>query len=363
MSALARERNAINLSQGFPNYSSSPALFDMVHRYMVEGHNQYAAMEGEPVLRTAIADKIGRCYGTEIDPGLEICVTAGATQAVFTAIQALVHPGDEVIIFDPAFDIYQPAISLCGATAVRIPLTYPGFHIPWNLVEQAITRKTRVIVINYPQNPTGATATASDMEKLRQLAVDNGLYIISDEVYEHMVFDGQPHHSVLRYPGLYERSIAAFSFGKSFHNTGWKVGYAVAPEPIMREFRKVHQYVVFSVNRPVQLALAEYLQDPSTYLDLPDFYQEKRDRLRRLLEGSAFTSIPSQGTYFQLFDYSAVSSLPDSEFAVWLLKEHGVAGIPLSPFFRSGSELPLIRFCFAKTNDILEQAAEKLCRI
>jgi len=363
MSALAHEHNAINLSQGFPNYSSAPRLFDLVHDYMAKGCNQYAALSGEPSLREAITQKTARVYAAQIGPDKEICITAGATQAVFTALQALVHSGDEVIILDPSYDIYAPTVALCGGTPIRIALNYPDFKIDWDKVEAGINSKTKLIIINYPNNPTGTVISKDDMLMLESIVERHGLYVVSDEVYEHLIYDGRLHESVLKYEGLYQRSIVTYSFGKTFHNTGWKVGYAIAPPVLMDEFKKVHQFVVFSVNRPVQMALADYMSDPSTYLDLAGQYQEKRDYFLNLLKPSKFRLIPTSGTYFQLADYSAVSDLNDMEFAKELTIKYGVASIPISPFFEQPGDQKLVRFCFAKTNDILELAADKLCKI
>lgn len=363
MSRLAADHGAINLSQGFPDYSPEPRLFERVRHYMDAGFNQYAPMAGEPRLLGAIAAKIGAELQAPVDAARQLCITAGATQAIFTAIQALVHPGDEVIVFDPAFDIYAPAIALSGGRAIHMPLEYPAFQINWSDVEGRITPRTRVVIINSPHNPTGSVLAPSDLLALASLTERHDLHVISDEVYEHLVYDGKRHESVLRYPELARRSIAAFSFGKTFHITGWKVGYAVGPPELMHEFRKVHQFVVFSVNRPVQLALADYLADPDTYRHLPAFFQEKRDRFTNLLGASRFRMEPSAGTYFQLADYSAISDLHDMEFCRELTVKHGVAAIPVSPFYANGSERRLVRFCFAKTNDILEQAAERLCKI
>jgi methionine aminotransferase len=363
MSEMAHQHDAINLSQGFPNYSSAPLLFELVKKYMDEGMNQYAPLRGESALLEAISDKIYKTYKTTISQTEEICVTSGATQAVFTAIQALVHPGDEVIVFDPAFDIYDPGIQLSGGKAVHVALKYPAFEIDWDYVESLVNEKTKCIIINFPHNPTGTRARKEDMLSLQRLVIEHQLYVISDEVYEHMIYDGERHESVLLYPALYQRSIVAFSFGKTFHNTGWKVGYAVGPPTIMKEFCKVHQFVVFSVNKPVQLGLSAFMKDPEVYLSLPDFYQKKRDYFLQLMGGSNFTFKPSHGTYFQLMDYSAISDKNDLEFSKELIVEHGVAGIPTSPFYRKSIDNHLIRFCFAKTNNILEKAAEKLCRI
>jgi methionine aminotransferase len=363
MSSMAAEYGAINLSQGFPNYSSQPRLFELVKKYMDGGYNQYALMQGALPLREAIAVKVRKCHSRSIDPETEVCITAGATQAVYTAIQAVVHPGDDVIVFDPAFDIYVPSVQLAGGRAVRIPLSPPRFGIDWQRVRDAITPRTKAVILNSPHNPTGAVLNDADISELKSLVSAHDLYIISDEVYEHLVFDGSRHESMLLYDELYERCIACFSFGKTFHNTGWKVGYAIAPPPIMAEFRNIHQWIVFSVNHPVQHALAEYMKDESTYLELPEFYQAKRDLFLDQVRDSRFTFTASGGTYFQLLDYSGISGKNDRDFAGELVVEHGIASIPISPFCEHDPGYRLLRFCFAKTSDILELAGEKLCRI
>lgn len=363
MSRLANEAGAINLSQGFPNYSSDSRLFDLVRKYMGDGMNQYAPLDGVESLRAAVAGKIKRLYDRTIDINAEVCITAGATQAVYTAIQALIHPGEEAIQFDPSFDIYAPAVKMAGGIIKRIPLWYPDFRIDWDLVEGTITDKTKLIIINYPTNPTGSVCRPEDMLELQRIAEKYDLFVLSDEVYEHLVLNGGRHYSILEYEGLYDRCVATYSFGKTFHNTGWKVGYAIAPPRIMEEFKRIHQFIVFAVNTPVQYALADYMQDEQTYLSLPDFYREKRDYFLKLLESSRFRFIPAEGTYFQLLDYSAISQKTDLEFARELATEHGVASIPLRPFYEYDDEQRLLRFCFAKTNDILESAAERLCRI
>jgi methionine aminotransferase len=364
MSQLAAEYNAINLSQGFPNYSSDKKLFDLVYAYMQKGYNQYAPLHGVAELRAAIAQKIERLYRQTIDSNQEICITAGATQAVFTAIQTLVEQGDEVLIFDPSFDIYSPDVVLAGGIPKRIALSYPDFIIDWDTIQTLITEKTKLIILNTPNNPTGKSLTPADILGIENLLSQfPSLYLLSDEVYEHLVFDGILHPSILRYPNLYQRSIVTFSFGKTFHNTGWKVGYAVAPPKLMREFKKIHQFVVFSVNTPVQYALADYLNEVHHYLELPEIYQTKRDFFLSAISNSKFKFIPAEGTYFQLLDYSGISNENDIDFAIHLTKKIGVATIPISPFYEKKMEQKLLRLCFAKTNDVLEQAAEKLCRI
>ncbi len=364
MSHLAAEYNAINLSQGFPNYSSDKKLFDLVYTYMQKGYNQYAPLHGVTELRMAIAQKVESLFHQSIDPNQEICITAGATQAVFTAIQTLVEQGDEVLIFDPSFDIYSPDVVLAGGIPKRMALLYPDFKIDWEEIQQLITEKTKLIILNTPNNPTGKSLTPDDIIAIENLLLQYpNLYILSDEVYEHLVFDGMLHSSILRYPNLYQRSIVTFSFGKTFHNTGWKVGYAIAPPNLMREFKKIHQFVVFSVNTPVQYALADYLNEAHHYLELPNKYQAKRDLFLSAIAGSKFKFIPAEGTYFQLLDYSEISEENDIDFAIKLTKEIGVATIPISPFYEKKMEQKLLRLCFAKTNDVLEQAAEKLCRI
>ncbi|MEZ5003083.1 MAG: methionine aminotransferase [Chitinophagales bacterium] len=363
MSDLAKRCNAINLSQGFPNYSSQPNLFDLVNRYMHEGFNQYAPLNGVEPLRQAIAQKINKLYRRKIDIDKEICITAGATQAVYTAIQMMVHPGDEVIIFDPAFDIYAPAVKMAGGKIVRIPTHYPHFDIDWDRVNDAINSKTQLIIINSPNNPTGKTLSSDDILALEQIVKQNDLFILSDEVYEHMVFDGRKHHSILSSSILYNRSIVTFSFGKTFHNTGWKVGYAVGPDYLMSEFKKLHQFIVFSVNTPVQYALADYLSEEVHYTHLSEVYQTKRDQFLSLMKDARFHFLPTNGTYFQLLNYAEISHLSDMEFAIELTQKHGIATIPLSPFYEKPTEQKLIRVCFAKTPDVLIAAAEKLCKI
>src|SRR5574340_340857 len=351
MSRLAQECGAINLSQGFPDFNAPPLLFDLVAKYMHAGHNQYAPMAGTPLLRAAIAAKIARLYRPAYDVEHEVTVTAGATQAIFTAVAALVRPGDEVIVFEPVYDSYVPAIELQGAKAVYARLTFPGYRPDWRQVRSLITPRTRMIMINTPHNPTGSVWPAEDLRALADLVRGTGIVIVADEVYEHIVFDGARHESVCRYPELAERSFAISSFGKTYHVTGWKVGYVVAPRELMAEFRKVHQFNVFTVNTPVQLALADYMQDASRYLELAAFYQAKRDFFRRHLAGSRFQLLPCAGTYFQSVRYDAITDEPDRAFAERLTREAKVAAIPVSAFYANGEDNKVLRFCFAKNEE------------
>jgi methionine aminotransferase len=363
MSRLAARHGAINLSQGFPDFSAPQALFDLVAKHMNAGANQYALMAGALPLREAIAEKVAALYGLTFDVEQEITVTAGATQAIFTAVAALVRPGDEVIVFEPVYDSYVPSIELSGGRAVFARLTFPGYRPDWDEVRALITPKTRMIVINTPHNPSGAVWDAADMRALEQLVRGTGIVVVSDEVYEHIVFDGRRHESVVRYPGLAERSFVVSSFGKTYHVTGWKIAYCLAPRELMAEFRKAHQFVVFCVNHPMQLALAEFMQDKERYLGLADFYREKRDFFRKQLEGSRFAPLPCPGTYFQSVRYDAVSDEPDRAFVERLTKEHGVAAIPFSAFYRDGRDDKVIRFCFAKGEETLAKAGEKLRKV
>lgn len=363
MSAMARENNALNLSQGFPNFDIDPELHELVSSAMRRGDNQYAPMPGLLRLREQISKKVFNSSGRKYDPESEITVTAGATQAIYTAITALVHPGDEVLIFAPAYDCYQPAIELQGAKAVAVQLQAPEYRINWELVHKHITSKTRMIVVNTPHNPSGTLMSKSDMRELARIALAHDLWVLSDEVYEHIVFDGQTHYSAAAFEGLASRSIITASFGKTFHTTGWKMGYCLAPKALMEEFRKVHQYLVFSVNHPMQQALATYLEEPSRYTSLGAFYQKKRDLFLKGLEGTNFKAIPSGGTYFQMVDYSEVSRQYDVDFARFLTEEFGLAAIPTSVFNLEKKNDFMLRFCFAKTEQTLEQAAEIIQKI
>jgi len=358
MSKMAQDHSAINLSQGFPDYDCPPRLRELVAEYLDGGKNQYPPMAGIPELREQIAGKVSTIYGCNADPDQEITVTSGATEALFDAIQACVRPHDEVIVFDPAYDSYVPAIELSGGKAVHVPLSLPEYSIDWDRVAASINTRTRLIVINSPHNPCGAIIDYSDLEQLATIVRDRPIYILSDEVYEHMVFDGQKHHSVLSHPELRRVSFAVFSFGKTYHATGWKIAYCVAPPELTTEFRKVHQFVTFTTSSFVQYGLAGFMREcPEHAIELPMFYQEKRDLFCRLMEGSRFAITPSRGTYFQLADYSAISDSSDMEFVTWMTREKGVAAIPLTPFYEQPPETRIIRFCFCKDDSTLEEAA------
>ena len=357
MSKMAQEYGAINLSQGFPDFNGDPRLVDLVERAMREGYNQYAPMPGDPELRAQIASKLNNNYGSNYSEETDITITAGATQAIFTAIAASIHKGDEVIVFSPAYDCYEPAVSLFEGVSRQIQLKPPNYSPDWEEVERSIGPKTKMIIVNSPHNPSGMLFSKEDMEELQRISVKHQLLVISDEVYEHIIFDGNIHNSAARFLGLAERTFITASFGKTFHNTGWKIGYCAAPKVLMEEFRKVHQYNVFSVNHPIQKALATYLQDAQTYEDLAAFYQQKRDLFLDLISSSRFKYVPSKGTYFQLLDYSEISSEGDIAFAEWLTKEKGLASIPTSVFNSNGEDFHQIRLCFAKKEETLEQAA------
>ena len=364
MTQLAAEHDAINLSQGFPDFQCPERLRELFAQYMNAGHNQYAQMSGLPALRTAIAEKTQRCYGASVDVDSEITVTTGATEALFVAFTAFVHPGDEVILFDPAYDAYEPAIRLSQGRAIHLPLLSGSFAIDWDRVRDTIGGKTRMIVINSPHNPSGAAIAQADLDALKEITRDTDILVLSDEVYEHIIFDGRPHLSLVADPELAARSLVISSFGKTYHTTGWKVGYCIAPSNLTTEVRRVHQYSTFCTNTPAQLAFADYLaEDPSHYLDLPNFYQKKRDLFCDLLKHSSFTFIPTPGTYFQMVDYSQISQLGDVEFARRITREAKVAAIPISVFFAEPPEQHLLRFCFAKDDETLKQACQRLCRI
>jgi methionine aminotransferase len=364
MSKMAQDCGAINLSQGYPDFDCPARLRELVARHLNGGKNQYPPMAGIPELRQQIATKVRNLYGYQADPDQEITVTSGATEALFDAVQACVHKGEEVIVFDPAYDSYVPAIELAGARAVHIPLTLPDYNIDWNRVESAINDRTRMIIINSPHNPCGAILDQSDLNNLAALVRDRDIVVLSDEVYEHMVFDGQKHHSVLGHPELQSRSLAVFSFGKTYHATGWKIAYCVAPVELTTEFRKVHQFVTFTTSSFIQYGLAEFMSEcPEHAIELPVFYQRKRDLFCRLLENSRFRVHPSRGTYFQLADYAAISNEPDMEFVTWLTREKGVAAIPLTPFYEQAPDTRIVRFCFCKDDATLERAAAILCDI
>ncbi|OHC80145.1 MAG: methionine aminotransferase [Rhodoferax sp. RIFCSPLOWO2_12_FULL_60_11] len=360
MSALAAEKNAVNLGQGFPDFNCDPKLVDVVTDAMKQGLNQYPPMTGVPVLRDAIAAKIKALHGRDYSAASEITVTAGATQAIITIILAVVHAGDEVIVLEPCYDSYVPNIDLAGGVPVRVPLTPGTFRPDFDKIAAAITPKTRAIIINSPHNPSGTVWTANEMLRLQEILAPTNILLISDEVYEHMVFDGQQHQSASRFPGLAARAFIVSSFGKTYHVTGWKVGYVAAPVALTAEFRKVHQFNVFTVNTPVQYGLATYMADPKPYLELPAFYQHKRDLFRKGLERTKFKLLPCEGTYFQSVDISDVSELGETEFCKWLTSEIGVAAIPLSAFYGNGFDQRVVRFCFAKKDETLNAALQRL---
>jgi len=360
MSKLAADVGAINLSQGFPDFDCDPALVDAVARHMREGRNQYAPMQGVPALRQAIAAKYQDLYGVSYDADSEVTVTSGGTEAIFDAVAAVVHPGDEAIVFEPCYDSYVPAIEINGGTAIVIPLRYPDYAVPWDEVRAAITPRTRLVMLNSPHNPTATILSPSDMAELQRVLAGTDILIVSDEVYEHIIFDGVRHESMARYADLRARSFIVGSFGKTYHVTGWKVGYVVAPAALTAEFRKVHQFTTFATITPVQHALAEFVAARRGYPELPAFYQRKRDLFLTLIEGSRWKPLPSRGTYFQLLDYSAITSEADMDFALRLTKDHGVASIPTSAFLYKQQAPPVLRFCFAKKDETLEAAAERL---
>lgn len=360
MSALATECGAVNLGQGFPDFDCDSTLLDAVDSAMRAGHNQYPPMPGVPALRRAVAHKIESLHGRAYNADSDITITAGATQAIFTALLAIVHPGDEVIVLDPCYDSYVPNIVLAGGTPVRVPLTPGSFAPDFAKIAAAITPRTRALIVNSPHNPSATVWSAADMLQLQDLLAPTNIFLISDEVYEHMVFDGQPHQSAARFAGLAARAFIVSSFGKTFHVTGWKVGTVAAPAALTAEFRKVHQFNVFSVNTPMQHALAHYLADPAPYLNLPAFYQAKRDLFRQGLTDSRLRPLPTTGTYFQCVDYSEVSDLGEADFCQWLAREVGVAAIPLSAFYGDGFDQRVVRFCFAKQDETLREALQRL---
>ena len=368
MSALCAEHDAINLSQGFPSFNPSTELLELVNQYLAGGANQYAPMTGVPSLREAIADKVSALYGRAVDPVTEVTVCDGATEGLFSVIQAVVHAGDEVIVFDPAYDSYEPSVTLAGGTTIHIPLTTsadsPDFHIDWDRLRDTISSRTKLVIVNFPHNPTGVILSAADLDTLAEIVKDTDIYLLSDEVYEHIVFDGNDHQSLLRHDELSARSFVVSSFGKTYHATGWKVGYCVAPPALTTEFRKIHQWVCYAVITPVQYALADYMQaNPDHYDELPAFYEEKRDRFLRLLSQSRFSMRPACGTFFQILDYSGITDELDTDYAKRLTREIGVASIPVSVFCEAPLDRRLLRFCFAKDDDILEEAASRLCRL
>jgi methionine aminotransferase len=363
MSSLAVELGAVNLGQGFPDFPMNEELVSLVSQAMREGYNQYVHMNGLAALREVLAVKIAGLYGTTVDPESQITVTPGGTYAIYTALTTVLRPGDEVIVFEPAYDSYIPNIEINGAVAVRINLSFPDYQIDWEEVRRRITPRTRMILLNSPHNPTGAVLRAADMEQLRSVVSGTNILIHSDEVYEHLIFDGIPHQSILRYPDLLERSFVSFSFGKIYHCTGWKLGYSVSSPAFMKEFRKVHQFNCFSCHSPSQVGLARFLTNKDAYLSLGAFMQEKRDYFAGLMQQTKFTPLPSYGSYFQLYKYDRISEESDAAFAIRITKEYGVASIPVSVFYVSGKDDRVVRFCFAKKQETLEKAVERLIKI
>lgn len=363
MSGLANEYNAINLSQGFPDFPISEELIKRVHENMLKGRNQYAPMPGIMLLRERLSEMFHDRYKVSYHPETEITITAGATQALYTAIEAFIRPGDEVIIFEPAYDSYGPAVKLQGGMVKYAELKQPDYTINWETLPSLISGSTRMIIINSPHNPTGSIIRSSDLKKLETLINKRDIIVLSDEVYEHLIFDNLKHESVSKYPSLATHSMIVGSFGKTFHTTGWKCGFVLAPPNLTAEFRKVHQFVVFAVNTPVQHAIAEFLNNKENYIHLGSFYQKKRDFFLNLIKTSRFKSVPAKGTYFQLLSYNDISDEKETDFAIRLTKEFGIASVPVSPFYHNGTDNRMLRFCFAKTNETLEKAAEILCKI
>ena len=363
MSALAQAHNAINLGQGFPDFNMSEALIELVNKAMQKGHNQYTHMSGLPLLRERIAEKVEMLYQANINPDTEITITPGGTYAIYTALTTVLQPGDEVIVFEPAYDSYIPNIEINGAIPVLIPLIHPDYKIDWQLVKEKISSKTKMIMLNTPHNPTGSVISKEDIEQLRNIVKDTGIFILSDEVYEHLIFDNKIHESILRYPDLYERSFVCFSFGKTYHCTGWKMGYCIAPPILTKEFRKVHQFNNFSCHSPSQFALAEFLQQKENYLQVGNFLQQKRDYFQGLMQQTKFKALPSYGTYFQLYNYDAISTENEKDFAIRLVKEYGVAAIPVAAFYQKENNHSVVRFCFAKKESTLEEAVNRLIKL
>jgi methionine transaminase len=363
MSSLANESGAVNLSQGFPDYDTSPELIELVNKAMKSGYNQYAPMAGYMPLREQISFKTEKLYGAKYNPDTEITITAGATQAIFTAIATLIHPNDEVIIFEPAFDCYAPAIKVAGGVVRSYELEPPDYAINWEMVKRLTNSRTKMIILNTPHNPTATILRQRDIEELSAIVKNQDIVILSDEVYEHLIYDGATHHSMARYPELQQRSFIVASFGKPFHATGWKIGYCMAPAALMNEFRKVHQFLVFCVNAPMQVAIAEYLKNEQTYLGLSNFFQQKRDYFRKGLQSSRFELLPCIGSYFQLVTYSRITNERDIDLAIRLTKETGVASIPVSAFYNAGTDHHVLRFCFAKRQETLDKAVDRLIKV
>ena len=363
MSALAAEHQAINLGQGFPDFPMNGELVSLVNKAMQDGYNQYVHMCGLPELRERLSEKMQDLYAAAIDPDTGITITPGGTYAIYTALTTVLQPGDEVIVFEPAYDSYIPNIEINGGIPVLIPLTYPDYTINWEAVKQKITPKTKMIMLNSPHNPTGSVLSESDIVQLRSIVKDTGIYILSDEVYEHLIFDELKHESMLRYPDLFERSFVCFSFGKVYHCTGWKMGYCVAPAGMMKEFRKVHQFNCFTCNSPIQYALTTFLKEKTHYLQLGAFLQKKRDYFEKLMAKTKFRALPSHGSYFQLYSYDSISAESEKEFAIRLTREYGVATIPVSAFYKNGEDNKVLRFCFSKQEATLEEAANRLIKL
>lgn len=363
MSKLANDFKAINLSQGFPDFNTSPELVNLVNKYMLSGYNQYAPMQGVPILRQKIAEKTKKTYEAVYDPENEITVTSGATEALFSAITAIVHPGDEVLVFEPAYDAYVPIILMCSGIPVFSKLSHPDYGYDWDDIKKKISKKTRALILNSPHNPCGTVLRREDIEELISIVQDTSIMIISDEVYEHIIFDNLRHESLSRYPEMKKRSFVISSFGKTYHTTGWKTGYCLAPQDLSREFQRVHQFVTYAVNTPVQYAYAEILEREKSYLGLSSFYQNKRNRFLNVIKNSRFKAIPCSGTYFQILDYSNITNENDREFANRLVREYGIAAIPPSVFYHNKDDHKVLRFCFAKKDETLEEAGRIICRI
>lgn len=363
MSMVAAEYKAINLGQGFPDYPMSEVLIELVYKAMLDGHNQYVHMNGLFTLRERLSEKIEGLYAAPISPDTEITITPGGTYAIYTALTTLLQPGDEVIVFEPAYDCYIPTIEMNRAIPILIPLTHPDYKIDWQLVEQKISPRTKLIMLNSPHNPTGSVLNENDIEQLRRVIKDTNIFILSDEVYEHLIFDNLRHESMLRYPDLYERSFVCFSFGKVYNCTGWKLGYCIGPPVLMKEFRKIHQFNCFTCNSTMQFALADFLSQQEAYLQLGKILQAKRDYFAFLMQQTKFTSIPSHGSYFQLYSYAGISNEKEMDFAIRLTKEYGVTSIPVSAFYKEKKENKVLRFCFSKTENVLEEAAARLSRL
>ena len=363
MSSLAIEHNAINLGQGFPDYSMSMELVSLVNHFMKSGYNQYVHMNGLQELRNVIAEKVYNLYKSNINAESEITITPGGTYAIYTALTSVLQPGDEVIVFEPAYDSYIPNVEINGATPVLISLIYPEYKIDWDMVKKKVTSKTKMIMLNSPHNPTGSILSKEDITALQSLVKDTNIFILSDEVYEHLVFDGLQHESILRYPDLFQRSFVCFSFGKVYHCTGWKIGYCIAPTEMMKEFRKVHQFNCFSTNSPMQFALAEFLKQKDFYINLPGFLQQKRDFFQELMMNTNFIPLVSHGSYFQLYSYERISTESENDFAIRLTKDFGVTAIPVSAFYKNKKEDKVLRFCFAKNKTTLEEAVKRLITV